>query len=355
MSSRTLRKIFGKFPPLAYLFIPVIRGKDILDGKPMHKDLENNIRLFCSEEQQKDSAYLRRLKRDMWYSFLQYYCGFDEYFQLQFAKRSHEGRQEFVTDYERVAVCMPLVDEDMMALFKNKWNTYQALREFYRRDAVKVDETAAFSDFDRFIQAHPRFIVKPLEDSCGNGVRLLTVTEETDREELFRQLQQEGVIVEERIEQCAALAELHPASVNTIRCATFLQDGKVNILFTFLRIGQKNSVVDNGGAGGLIASIDSETGIVDSPGVTEFGHTALFHPDTGAQILGKQIPRWEEMKETAKTLALTIPTQKYISWDLSLTDQGWVVVEGNCIGQFIGPQISTQRGIREKLTPFFSL
>lgn len=355
MSSRTLRKIFRKHPHLAYLFIPVIQGKDLLDGKPMHRDLEQNIRLFCTEEQKQNRAYLRRLKRDMWYSFLQYYCGFDEYFQLQFPKRSHAGRQEFVTDYERVAVCMPLVDSDMMALFKNKWNTYQALREFYCRDAIKVDEYANYADFDRFTQTHPRFIVKPLEESCGNGVRLLTITEDTDRDELFRQLRQEGVIVEEKIEQCEELSMLHPASVNTIRCATFLQDGEVHILFTFLRIGQKNSVVDNGGAGGLIASIHTESGIVDSPGVTEFGHTALFHPDTNAQILGKQIPRWEEMKATAKTLALAVPTQKYISWDLSLTDQGWVVVEGNCIGQFIGPQISTQRGIRERLAPYFAL
>ena len=355
MSSLTLRKIFRKHPSLAYLFIPVIRGKDVLDGKPMHMDLENNIRLFCTETQKQDRSYLRRLKRDMWYSFLQYHCGFDEYFQLQFPKLSHAGRQEFVTDYERVAVCMPLVDTDMMALFKNKWNTYQALRPFYRRDAIKVDEHTDFSDFDRFTQAHPQFIVKPLEESCGNGVRLLTLSPEIDREDLFRQLQKENVIAEEKIEQRTELAQLHPASVNTIRCATFLKDGEVHILFTFLRIGQKNSVVDNGGAGGLIASIDTETGIVDSPGVTEFGHSALFHPDTHAQILGKQIPCWEEMKETARTLALTIPTQKYISWDLSLTEQGWVVVEGNCIGQFIGPQISTQRGIREKLAPYFSL
>lgn len=355
MSSRTLRKIFRKRPSLAYLFIPVIRGKDILDGKPMHKDLENNIRLFCTQEQQQDRAYLRRLKRDMWYSFLQYYCGFDEYFQLQFPKRSHAGRCEFVTDYERVAVCMPLVDPDMMALFKNKWNTYQALREFYHRDAVKIDPTASYDSFVRFTDAHPLFIVKPLEESCGIGVRLLEITPQTDRRELFSQLQQENVILEEKIVQCEELAMLHPASVNTIRCATFLQDGEVHILFTFLRIGQKNSVVDNGGAGGLIASIHTETGIVDSPGVTEFGQSAIFHPDTHAQILGFGIPRWEEMKETAVKLARAVPTQKYISWDLSLTARGWVVVEGNCIGQFIGPQISTQRGIREKLSPFFAL
>lgn len=352
---RSLQKLFNRCPLTAYLFIPVIRAKDVLDGKPMHRSMEKNLRLFCSPEQLKDRAYLRRTKRDMWYSFLRYYCGFDEYFQLQFPKRSHAGRREFVTDFERIAVCTPLVDPEMMALFKNKWNTYEALKDFYHRDAVKVCPGSSPEDFFRFADAHPLFIAKPLEESCGIGVHLVEITPETDRDELFCQLQQENVILEEKIVQCETLNRLHPASVNTIRCATFLKDGEVHILFTFLRIGQKNSVVDNGGAGGLIACIDTETGIVNSPGVTEFGQAAILHPDTNAQILGLSIPRWEEMKETATKLALTIPSQKYISWDLSLTEKGWVVVEGNCLGQFIGPQISAQCGIRQKLSPFFNL
>ena len=253
---RSLQKLFDACPLTAYLFIPVIRMKDILDGKPMHRSMEKNTRLFCTPEQLKDRAYLRRLKRDMWYSFLRYYCGFDEYFQLQFPKRSHAGRREFVTDFERIAVCTPLVDPEMMALFKNKWNTYEALKDFYHRDAVKVCPGSSPDDFFRFADAHPLFIAKPLEESCGIGVHLVELTPETDREALFRQLQQENVILEEKIVQCETLSALHPASVNTIRCATFLKDGEVHILFTFLRIGQKNSVVDNGGAGGLIACID---------------------------------------------------------------------------------------------------
>jgi len=351
----TLRKIFRTCPPLTWLFIPVIRAKDVLDGKPLHKALEKDIALFCSPSQQQDRAFLRRLKRDLWYSCLRYNCSFDEYFQFQFSLRSPAGRREFVTDAERVAACMPLVSPEMMSLFKNKWNTYQALKEYYHRDAIKIDSEADYDSFLQFTNAHPLFIAKPLEDSCGNGVRIIEITTETNLQELFRQLAQEKVILEEKIIQCEALGKLHPASVNTIRCATFLKDGTVHILFTFLRIGQKNRVVDNGGAGGFFVHIDTETGIADTPGVSESGEFAMIHPDTNVQILGFKVPRWEEMKETAIKLSLSIPNQKYISWDLSLTDQGWVVVEGNCIGQFIGPQISTQRGTRELLSRYFDL
>lgn len=352
---RSLQTLFNRFPFSTYLFIPVLRTKDILGGRSMHRSMEENLQLFCTPEQMKNRRYVRHLKRDMWYSYLRYYCGFDEYFQFQFPRLSHTGRQEFVSDYERIAVCKALVTPDMMALFKNKWNTYTLLKDFYHRNAIRVCPGSDRNEFDRFISTHPVFVAKQIEESCGIGIHLVNVTPETDRDALFSQLQQENVILEEKIVQCEALAHLHPSSVNTIRCATFMKDGEVHILFTFLRMGQKNSLVDNGGAGGLIACIDKETGVVCSPGVTENGQSYLFHPDTHAQILGLAIPHWEEMTQLATRLAASIPSQKYISWDLSLTDDGWVVVEGNCLGQFIGPQLSMQRGARSILKPYFNL
>jgi len=53
------------------------------------------------------------------------------------------------------------------------------------------------------------------------------------------------------------------------------------------------------------------------------------HPDTNFDLIGYQIPRWEEAKSLSKELALVLPDNHYCGWDLVLTDEGWVLQEAN--------------------------
>ena len=48
-------------------------------------------------------------------------------------------------------------------------------------------------------------------------------------------------------------------------------------------------------------------------------------------------------------MSITMPTVEYIGWDLAHTDNGWVVIEGNGGGQFIGPQIVWKRGFKNEI------
>ncbi len=350
-----VRKVCRYCRPVTYLFVLFLQAKDILQGRPMNKVLEQKIAIFCSDEEKKNRAYIRRLKRDMIYSHLLYGCYFEEYFMFRFSRLSHSARCEFVPEKEQLALCRRITSDFARKTFWDKWETYQIFREFYHRDVVKIDKTTPFNVFSRFVEKHPQFIVKPSSASCGRGIYIVDTVAVPNIQDIFRQIQQEDAVLEELILQCQAFSALHPESVNTIRCATFLKDGQAQILFTFLRIGQGSSVVDNGGSGGLIASIDVDSGIVITPGVTERCTEYLCHPDTGAQILGMCIPQWEELKKTALKLASVFPEQPYISWDLALTDNGWVMVEGNHAGQFVGPQLTTGQGIRPLLAQYFNL
>lgn len=347
------------FRPVTYLFIPVLQIKDTVGGGGvMHRDLNAAMTCYLNEDERKDSARVRRIRRDLWYSYLMYYCPFDEYFQFGFEQLSHEGRKGFVCDYERERLCEELTpsDSDTWAMFKNKYRTYERLSRYYGREAVRAGGDADEKEVLAFMERHPQFIVKPVDDSCGRGIFIHRASESgLSAGELAGQLREGSYILEELICQSRELAVLHPSSVNTVRSATFLTDHGPEILFTFLRIGQEGNVVDNGGAGGIVASIDTESGVIDSPGRTEDGRSFLFHPQTGCRIIGLQIPRWDEMKALSRELAERMPEQKYISWDFALTDRGWVIVEANCAGQFVGPQLSARQGIRRRLQPYFDV
>lgn len=350
-----MRSFCRIFRPATYFFILVLQVKDFLQGQPMDKLLNQRIDTFCSLAQKGNRSYVRRLKRDMLYCYILYKCTFEEYFIFAFHNLSDAARREYILENEQLAICRKLTTELSRKTFWDKWETYKVFKNFYHRDVIKVDSTTSFNDFSCFIKKHSKFIVKRHESSCGRGIYIADTSNMSNTESFFLQLQQENVVLEELIVQSQAFKALHPESVNTIRCATFLKDGKAHILFTFLRVGQGQSVIDNGGAGGLIAFIDTDSGIVVTPGMTETRKKHYTHPDTGVQLIGMQIPQWEELKKFALDLAVFFPEQPYVSWDLALTDIGWVMVEGNHAGEFVGPQLTTGQGIRPFLAPYFDL
>ena len=349
--------ICRRHPACAHLFTPFLRlGDTVVQHGKLHRQMDASIARYCTPEQVADRAFLRRTRRDLWFSLLVYFCPFDFYFMYGFGRLSHAARCQFVSPAELRAITRKLTTPQTRNILQDKWNAYQRFREDYRRDALRIDGSTTAEALADFMKKHPRFLIKPVDGSCGRGVRFYSAGsgEESDGQ-LLETLRAQNVMLEEPIVQCQALAQLHPQSVNTVRCATFSRGGEVHILFTFLRIGRGDAVVDNGGAGGYVALVDTDTGVVVTPGTSERLERANVHPDTGAQIIGFQIPRWEEMKAFAIRLSRSCPELPHIHWDLALTDSGWVIVEGNHGGGFVGPQLTTQRGLRRQLQPYFDL
>ena len=215
-------------------------------------------------------------------------------------------------------------------------------------DALMCNGKASANDFAKFVSVHPRFIVKPLSEACGRGVQIFECgTESAEIEELFNNLLNtySGIfLMEELIQQAEPLKKLHPHSVNTIRATTIILNGELIIYHPFLRIGWGGNIVDNGGADGILCGIDIETGKIFSAG-NRLGNLEV-HPTTGEQLIGMEIPYWEEAKAFVKELASVVPDNHYTGWDLALTPNGWVMVEGNRRGNF--GQLPAQMGFREE-------
>ena len=41
------------------------------------------------------------------------------------------------------------------------------------------------------------------------------------------------------------------------------------------------------------------------------------------------MPYWDELVAFAKEIAMVVPEQRIVGWDLALSVDGWVIIEGN--------------------------
>lgn len=141
-------------------------------------------------------------------------------------------------------------------------------------------------------------------------------------------------LVTEYVEQDEYAKRIFPLAANTIRVVTMcLEERAPFIACAVHRFGSTESGgVDNFSAGGVVASIDKETGVMGK-GASLNSRDQLqwhdAHPDTAVRIEGKTVARWSEVVAVVIRLARTFPFLRYVGWDVLVTSSGPVVIEGN--------------------------
>lgn len=335
----------GKF----YTIFSYVRLMTQKESKNKSK-LLHAINTFIEKEKLSDKKYLKKVTFNMLFSKLVYRITFDEYFIFDFEKLSEKGRRSFIGNYEKDDICNLLGTAESKLIFSDKFMTYKTFERYYKRDIIKISDQSDYTLFENYVKGHNDFMVKPISKSLGKGIYHINMQKEkVDIRELFeRILETEVCVLEERIQQVPEMAMFHPFSVNTIRLTTIIQNNVVTNCYSFFRMGRGNNVVDNAGAGGIFATVDIATGIVITLGISETGECYINHPDTGVKIIGYQIPQWDKLLELAEELARIVPEQQYVGWDLALTNEGWVVVEGNGKGQLLH-QYANKAGYRIEL------
>ena len=320
-------------------------------GQIYRVSINEAFETFLTPEQRADKGYISSLTDDIVKSWLLYQALPYEYFLYNFKDRDHEGRLAFETDTDRNYTLQRVSGlENFLNEINNKYNFYLLAKPYFKREVIKVDSNECVDDFVAFVKKHGKVFVKPLEGSKGKGAHVYTYTDDESVQNYLKQLLEEGTswMVEECIKQSAEMAQWNETSVNTIRIPSFLHDGKFTVIWTRLRMGKKGAIVDNAGAGGIVVNVDPATGVVASDGIDEFYNHFEKHPGSGLAFKGWQVPRWDELLKTVEDIHRNVFNKHvYVAWDFALTDDGWVVIEGNW-GQLLGQQTASQVGVRKK-------
>ena len=291
-----------------------------------------------------------RIVADMLNEARKYSFGFDEYFMFHFYEKSNEERREYVSCRERISYCERMNNIKNMIIFDDKALSYKVFKKYYKRDLIGIFSENDVDSFKSFISQHERFIVKPFDGAGGYGIQIVkgdTMNPKKQLMELFAKYKK-GFVVEELIIQSEELSKLHPESVNTLRMPTVLFKDRTEIIHPVLRIGRGGNIVDNSHSGGISCGIDIETGRITSAADAN-GRRYETHPDTGVQLIGFNVPDWEEAKSLAMELAHVLPDNKYTGWDLAHTENGWIMQEGNDRGDFDIFQLTSNSGFRKEI------
>lgn len=289
---------------------------------------------------------------DMIYSKTVLEVTFTEYFGFHFMEKSIQDRIDYISDQSRLNYYLRLnIDVNENHVLDNKFRCYERLKDLYKREILNITGKDQNTLFAEFAQKHDRFIIKPTDGSLGKGIQIITRDDYDDADKLFHSIftRTGPFVCEELVVSRKYLSDFHPQSVNTIRVFTYNNDGDIRYICAYVRFGMGSNIVDNGGAGGLTAAIDTESGIVESDAINEGGKVYDCHPDSGLRFKGTQIQDWDGLKEVLVEASRRFPTVKIIAWDMAHGEKGWQIIEGNSQGQMWVLQNATGRGMRRNM------
>lgn len=160
-------------------------------------------------------------------------------------------------------------------------------------------------------------------------------------------------LIEKFVTQHDKLMKLSPSALNTIRIVTQLHKGEAEVVAARLRVSV-DSNIDNLSVGNFAAPINVDNGIVSGPGVYgDITKEDVFrHPITDVAIEGFEIPYWNECIQLVKESALSVPGNKSIGWDVALTNDGPILIEGNHDWGRVLWQIPVKKGLKEDILKY---
>lgn len=297
----------------------------------------------------KTTAFLRErsgksrlwLLCDMLRCAIKFNAGYMDYKIAEMYRLTDAQKKTVITRGLSNTIVRRMNDKAYWHFFDDKATFNELFKEQVRRHWMKIATDTDLAAFTAFLAENGDLIAKPLEGSSGVGIERFTREHWAGREaDFLRELNEKGIgIIEERVIQHAEMMRMCPTSVNTIRIATLLGDKKQGVVYAFLRIGN-GKVMDNVDCGGMAARVDLATGKLLTVGADKAGNTFTHHPITGTPIVGFTVPFFHEAMDMCNFAATKVPQMRFVAWDVAITENGPVFIEGNSFPSHAVPQFA---------------
>lgn len=267
---------------------------------------------------------------DMLWCAKRYGAGYYDYQIFAFYNLNKEQRKTFVTRLISKKFNTYMNDPEYDHLFNNKDEFNVLFKDYIGRGFLEL-EKATKDEVKDFVSTREYIFCKMKDLECGHGCERLKISDFADFEALYDYLtDKKFCTIEDNIVQHPALSKLYSNAVNSLRIITIIDDNNVpNCVYLVQKMGCGGSIIDNNC---LFSPVDPETGVIKYPahsGDTTKGIVYNEHPDTKIHIQGYQLPFIKEAVDMCLKAAMVVPQVRYVGWDVALTENGPVIIEGN--------------------------
>lgn len=256
---------------------------------------------------------------DILYCSVKYQAAFYDYLEFEFYLLNKEQRTTYLTNGKNNEIIDLFNDKNYRHIFEKKDEFNDRFKKYLKRDYLNPNFSK--EQLGRFLENKDKIIVKPISGVGGQGIEII----KANRENIFKNYHY--YLLEEIIVQHKKLGQLYDKSVNSLRIFTFFDGHKSTIIQSILKIG-KGEIVDNFSSGGMYAFLDDK-GVVITPAVDKDDNVYGIHPVSKKQILGFKVPMFDEAVKLTLEAAKEIPQIKYVGWDVTITEDGPCIIEGN--------------------------
>ena len=204
-----------------------------------------------------------------------------------------------------------------------------------------------YPDIISLLKANNHIFIKPIDSKKGQEVHeidyinnQILVNNEIYGEEAFKSFMVNlsskfELLIQTKIMQHSDVSKIYRKSVNTLRIVTINNTHSskaedIYLLGVELRLGANGNVTDNISAGGIKIGVDLEGKLCKYGFYNhKYGTKTTFHPDTNIQFEGYQLPFYKDSVKLCKEFHAKLKEIHLIGWDVALTDNGPVFIEGN--------------------------
>lgn len=238
-----------------------------------------------------------------------------------------------------------LINPSALPLHASRLKNKAIFESAARAAGLAVPDTFGKCDLDDWLRRQNAVMIKPNFSSKGKGVRKLVRLADgrwgerasgnlVHSRDLFGKATAQGAILQAALDTHPSLAAISPNALPTMRVVTMLDErDDVEVVARILRVGGGTHPVDNFSRGGL-AALSSEVGglgafYVHAKGVAP--KPVACHPAAGTVFPSALPHALAKQTDDLARLAheLIVPDHAIVGWDIGLSSEGAVLIEGN--------------------------
>lgn len=163
--------------------------------------------------------------------------------------------------------------------------------------------------------------------------------------------QYRGMLFQKSLQPHDTVQAMIGNTTSCVRIIVALTNEGPKIHMAFWKIARAHNITDNfcmGETGNLLAWVNKNSGAIEriTTGLWPNGVEVTRHPDTQQELLGKNLPDWQQAMDMCLSAAVCFPGLKLQHWDIAFCRQGPVLMELNTEADLSVPQFLGR-------TPFF--